>query len=175
MKQFIFVLLFLSSVVRADSPAPPHPYTTSIYNIVTNLDDYNLTFLICDFATFPHASTHHMTCNEKAWNNENIGTFVGANHLSSRRLLVIPTEVYNQNGNADTLKKYEYPADSEPAIVSKSVFLTTEFHNSEGESFPEDRETRFYSITSVTDGNVTLKLDRRLIYFKDGSTKTITY
>jgi len=186
-KYFTTTLLFLGMVASATTQYPPYSYIDSK---ITNLDEYNNSaILICYMSDSPADPRYHTMSCSKLKKNQIIKyhlpqiMFMGM--IPSIGLIALPSSLYNQSGIQKMLSSYNFTGDiKDDPVASKWIYIPTYYDNKYDwnaskqqytTKYTESNETRIYSITSVTDNNITLKLDKRIINFKDGTQKRITY
>ena len=174
------MLLFFSMITKADVPymGPPLP-SMSVTSVISNVTDFDtVVFLTCEVGNYPYRM-EQMHCkpfsNLERFNNHASGRY------SFRGVLAIPKALYREGNTSEVLRDYTFKNDYPPTDpIRKKVWkmpVTLAYTDEHGEdlNYTETNETRIYRITSVTDDNVTIKLDKRVIQFDDGTVKTISY
>jgi len=179
MKNYLItIVLFMSTIARADVMMDLSSFYT-IDTEISNMSDYNSTiFLLCEFRT--HPPTLEIRCEQVAENGVIEGYFRPGVDL---RVLAIPKNIY-ENDNAlyiinHHIYDYQNGEPRDDKFYKKSMWIASlydKYNYKNGKLiYPIDNEKRIYKITAVTDANVTLKLSKRIITFDDGTQKTIDY
>ncbi len=178
MKKYLILQVLLFSIATNIGASVDLTPVIYVNTKISNIDQYpDKVILECDFSTYPAFEYYDMHCS-KLQNNKLIKGYKP--QYSHKAILAISKSLYEKNDMAKTLSKYKFERENyQDPVVSKSFTLTSMIsyyadHNTT-KRYTESNETRIYSITSATDDNITLKLDKRIINFEDGTQKTITY
>jgi len=169
----IMIVLFTSTIARADviNMMPEIFVNTKISNTTAYP---NIILVTCTFyynLSFP--SPRIRSCKKLEENQ----TIEGYRQQSSNKgIFAFPKSVYDSVDMINTLQNHQF--DTGDTLYHKAIPLTsslTKIDDNGTVVYPVENDTRTYKITSVTDENVTLKLDKRVIKFDDGTQKTIEY
>jgi len=178
MKKLLFIVLFINSFVKADviNMSPVIIINTQISNINAYQDTK---FMVCNLVTNPAIilpeNNAYMSSCQQLEENQTIKGY--RPHFNQQRLFAIPKSFYESVEMNTTLQSHviDFSDYENDVLYKKSIYI--EPLMDADEKYPTvDEETRVYKITSVTDNNVTLKLEKRIIHFTDGEdNKTVTY
>jgi len=174
----IMIVLFISTIARSDDiPYPPSTHHSVAYNReIANINDYpNLTIL---------GYVKNIIGNDYLYEIKQNTPITRGYKINSLYILAINKALFDSYGAQTTTYGTDTVYEDHP--IAPSILQFIENKNISRISmtlgtgylpntYPVSSDSYFYKITSVTDDNVTLKLDKRVIEFTDGTQKTIPY
>jgi hypothetical protein len=178
MKKLLFLTLFINSLIKADVIAM---YDAIFINTqISNINAYPDTkFIVCSLGLnpgviLPGNNAYLSECKELEENQIIKGY---RPHFNQQRLFAISKSFYESVEMNTTLESHtiDFNNFENDVLYKRSIYIEPIMNADE--KYPTvDEETRVYKITSVTDNNVTLKLEKRIIHFTDGEdNKTVAY
>lgn len=178
MKTLFFFMLIVNSFIKADVITMND--AIFINTQISNINAYPDTkFVVCGLelnpgVIYPGNNTYMSGCKELEENQIIKGY---RPRFNQQRLFAIAKSFYESVEMNTTLQSHTIDFDNiENDVLYKRSIYIKPIMNAD-EKYPTvDEETRVYKITSVTNNNVTLKLEKRIIHFTDGEdNKTVAY
>ena len=173
----IMILLFISTIAKADQLPDPSTHHSVTYNReITNINDYpNLTIL---------GYVKNFIGNDYLYEIKQNTPIIKGYKFNSLYILAINKALFDSYSAQATTSGTDTVYEDHPIAPSLLQFIENKNISRISmtlgagymlNTYDVSSDSYFYKITSVTDNNVTLKLDKRVIKFTDGTQKTITY